>query len=154
MTQQGIDLNPYTETYTLFTEATQGLAKEQLNWKPAADKWSVTEVLSHLADHSIVFSFRLRKLIAETEVQLPAFPQDPWVHASRANDGDAEDYLHLFGTLVAFNRLLFQRFAPDDWKKTGTNAKGETVSVEQSYHAFIKHVHVHVKQIERIKNAL
>jgi len=154
MSHSTIDLAPYTETYHQLKRAIAGLSKDQLSWKAAPDKWSVTEVLSHLADHSIVFSFRVRKLISEQEVLLPTFEQDPWVLHSKANEGDAADYLDLFGAVVKFNYELFQRLTAEDWQKSGTNVQGQSVSVEQSYQAFIQHVQTHLRQIERIKLAL
>lgn len=154
MSHTTIDLAPYTETYHQLKHAIAGLSKDQLSWKAALDKWSVNEVLSHLADHSIVFSFRIRKLISEQEVLLPAFQQDPWVLHSKANEGNAADYLDLFGAVVSFNHELFQRLTAEDWQKSGVNVQGQSVSVEQAYRAFIQHVQTHLGQIERFKLAL
>jgi uncharacterized damage-inducible protein DinB len=39
-------------------------SSETLNRKPAPGKWSVREILSHLADCEIVFAFRLRQALA------------------------------------------------------------------------------------------
>lgn len=36
-------------TQKLFKDAVKGLSEEQLKWKPAADKWSVFEVSSHIS---------------------------------------------------------------------------------------------------------
>ncbi|UQZ82300.1 DinB superfamily protein [Paenibacillus konkukensis] len=152
--QQVIDLAAYTDTYRQLKEAIAGLSEEQLKYKPAPDKWSVTEVLSHLADHSIVFSFRVRKIISEDNAQLAAFQQDPWVSRSRANKGSASDILDAFGALLAYNKLLFQRLSAEDWARSGANFKGETVTLESSLLAFIRHVQTHLGQIERIKSAL
>jgi len=154
MSQNVIDLAPYTNTYNQLKTAIDGLTDEQLKFKPAPDKWSITEVLSHLADHSIVFSFRLRKVIAETDVQLATFQQDPWVARSKANEGSAADSLDVFGALLAYNSLLFKRLSAADWAKSGANAKGDTVTVEDAFHAFTRHVQAHLAQIDRIKSAL
>ncbi|WP_282935933.1 DinB family protein [Paenibacillus sp. RC67] len=154
MSQTVIDLTSYTRTLDQLKEAIKGLSEEQLKRKEAPDKWSVTEVLSHLADHSIVFSFRIRKVISENDVQLAAFQQDPWVSHSRANESSADDILAVFGALLAYNSLLFKRLSADDWQKSGVNVKGDTVTLESSYRAFIQHVQTHLAQIERIKRGL
>ncbi|GAA4847009.1 hypothetical protein GCM10023310_26360 [Paenibacillus vulneris] len=154
MSQTVIDLAPYTRTLDQLKQAIKGLTEEQLKQKEAPGKWSITEVLSHLADHSIVFSFRIRKLISETDVQLAAFQQDPWVSHSKANEGSAADILAVFEALLAYNSLLFKRLSAEDWQKSGINAKGETVTLESSYRAFIQHVQTHLAQIERIKRGL
>ncbi|UUZ80145.1 DinB family protein [Paenibacillus sp. P26] len=154
MSQSVIDLEAYKNTYEQLKQAVQGLTDEQLKRKEAPGKWSVTEVLSHLADHSLIFSFRIRKLISETNVQLPGFQQDLWVSESKANEGSASDYLSLFQALVTFNTLLFGRLSAEDWNKSGLNFKGEPVTAAESLAAFTKHVQTHLAQIERIKQTL
>ncbi|QAY67182.1 DinB family protein [Paenibacillus protaetiae] len=148
------DIAAYLGTYDALASAVQGLTKEQLVWKPAPDKWSVTEVLSHVADHNIVVSFRIRAILAGAQDRLPAFEQDAWVSGSRANEGEAADILALFQSLLAYNAKLFSRLDEEAWNKTGVNFKGETVTLLAAAQGFIKHAHHHVGQIERVKEAL
>ncbi|CAN7711983.1 DinB family protein [Paenibacillus sp. LjRoot56] len=148
------DLSAYLHTHQQLQEAIQGLSEGQLVWKPALDKWSVTEVLSHLADHNIVVSFRIRAIISGSSAILPAFDQDPWVSSAKANEGLASDILVLFQSLLVYNHELFGRLSPDDWEKTGVNFKGQTLTLKDVVNSFIAHVQVHLAQIARIKNAL
>ncbi|MBP1992201.1 DinB family protein [Paenibacillus eucommiae] len=154
MSQTVIDIQSYIDTYQLLNKAIEGLSEEQLKWKAAADKWSVTEVLSHLVDHNIVVSFRIREILAGSEVRLPAFNQDLWVDGSQARHGDANENLAIFHALLIYNSQLFKRLSSGDWSKTGVNFKGETVSLAGAIQAFIKHAHGHLGQIDRIKQAI
>ncbi|MED4600890.1 DinB family protein [Paenibacillus validus] len=148
-----VDIQAYLDTHHQLVLAVEGLNKEQLTWKAAPESWSVTEVLAHLADHSIVVSFRIRDILAGTTARLPAFNQDAWVSGQKANDGDAADILEVFGQLLRYNSLLYRRLTDEDWEKTGVNAKGETVRIVDIVKGFTKHVNVHLGQIERIKQA-
>src|SRR5437764_13987322 len=56
-------------------------APEKLNVAPAPGKWSVRDVLSHLADCEVVFAFRLRQALAEDEHVIQPFDQDKWAAA-------------------------------------------------------------------------
>jgi hypothetical protein len=154
MSQTKTSLENYTNTHLKLLEAIDGLTDDQLKYKPAPHKWSITEVLSHLADHSIVFSFRIRKVISETNVQQVAFQQDEWVQHTRANEGSAADILKLFEALITYNTLLLSRLFQADWEKSALNAKGDPVRLATSFQSFIDHVHVHILQIERIKLSL
>ncbi len=135
-------------------QAIEGLSENQLKWKASPEQWSVTEVLSHLADHNIVVSFRIRELLSGSAAPLPAFKQDPWVSSVRANESSADDILEVFRALLVFNSQLFRRLTGEEWGKSGVNFKGETVTLEQAVQAFINHVQTHLRQIERIKQAL
>ena len=85
------------------------------------DKWSVTEVLSHLTDHNIVVSFRIREIISGSTVQLPALGkmlgQDAWVSSAKANEGEAFEILDAFQALLTYNSLLLRRLSPQDGRK-------------------------------------
>ncbi|MBA2938649.1 DinB family protein [Paenibacillus sp. CGMCC 1.16610] len=147
------DIQPYLDTYNQLLGAVEGLSQEQLSWKEAPASWSVTEVLTHLADHSLVISFRIRDILAGTTVRLPAFNQDAWVSGQKANDGAAADNLTIFHQLLRYNSLLFERLNDEDWQKTGINAKGDTVSITNIIQGFTKHVNNHLSQIDRIKRS-
>ncbi|MGN7762625.1 DinB family protein [Paenibacillus sp. 22594] len=144
-------IRDYLNTYDQLAQALEGLTEERLKWKAAPASWSVTEVLAHLADHSIVVSFRIRDILAGTEVQLPAFHQDAWVSGQHSNTGHAADSLELFRSLLHYNGLLFNRLSAGEWEKSGINFKGEVVSVTDIVRSFTAHVQTHLAQIERIK---
>lgn len=150
----GIDIQAYLHTYDQLRNAIEGWTEEQLKVKPSPEQWSITEVLSHLADHNIVVSFRIRRIIAEPNGALPPFDQDPWVAETRANEASASEILDVFQALLTYNSLLFQRLSPDDWSKSGINFKGEAVTLAAAVQGFIKHVQTHLKQIDRIKDFL
>lgn len=153
MSQQA-DIQAFLDTYGQLAEAVAGLSGEELRWKEAPDKWSVTEVLAHLADHSIVTSFRIRAILAGTTDRLPAFAQDPWVAGQKANDAGADDILAAFRALLHYNAQLLGRLTGEELAKTGVNAKGDTVSIADLIRGFVRHVHNHLGQIDRIKQAL
>jgi len=148
-----IDKKAYLDLHHHLVTAIQGLTEEQLHWKERPESWSVTEVLTHLLDHNIVVSFRIRDVLASTTVQLPAFNQDNWVSGQKANESDPVEILEAYRALLGYNALLFGRLTPADLQKTGINHKGDTVSVVDITAGFIKHVHHHLGQIERIKQA-
>ncbi|MFD0692964.1 DinB family protein [Paenibacillus sp. GCM10027628] len=154
MSQSLIDLQLFTNTYEQLRLATQGLSDEQLKWKASEKKWSVIEVISHLVDHSIVTSFRIRQIVAESDVKLPAFDQDPWVSRSKANESSLDEVLAVYQALLTYNALFFKRLSAEDWERTGVNVKGKTFKLSELYEAFVNHVQVHLAQIDRIKQSL
>ncbi|WP_053372350.1 DinB family protein [Paenibacillus sp. FJAT-27812] len=151
MSQSTVDVQPYLQAYDQIEEEIKGLSEEQLKWKAAPASWSVTEVLAHLVDHSIIVSFRIREILSGSEARLPAFNQDAWVSGQKANEGDAQEILTAARAFVQYNSLLFNRLTEEEWNKTGINFKGEPVSIAAIVPAFVKHVQGHLAQIRRIK---
>ena len=52
-------------------------SEEQMSWKPAMDRWSISEVLAHLADvESVGFRERIQKMLDKNNPQLEAYDQN------------------------------------------------------------------------------
>jgi hypothetical protein len=54
---------------------TRGLTRTQLLRRPAPGKWSIHEIVCHLADTEVANAWRYRKVLAEDEVGLTAWDQ-------------------------------------------------------------------------------
>ncbi|TVY04248.1 DinB family protein [Cohnella terricola] len=147
------NIQAFRETHEKLVHAIQGLSEEELVWKQAPEKWSVTEVLSHLADHSIVISFRIRDILADTTSSLPAFGQDAWVKGQHANLGNAADILAFFHAILQYNALLLDRLTEEEWGKSALNFKGDQVRILDIVRGFAAHVENHLGQISRIRHA-
>lgn len=148
-----VNFEAFLNTHGQLVTAIDGLSEEQTTWKPKPESWSVLEVLTHLVDHSIVVSFRIRDILAGTEARLPAFNQDAWISGQYSNAGKVSDVLQAFHALLLYNSLLLSRLDAADLEKTGVNAKGETVSIKDIVEGFTNHVQRHMGQIDRIKKA-
>ncbi|TBL76388.1 DinB family protein [Paenibacillus thalictri] len=148
-----VDIQAYLGLHRQLVQAIEGLSEDQLKWKAKPESWSVIEVLTHLLDHNFVVSFRIRDILADTKVQLPAFDQDAWVSGQKANEAAVHEVLDAYKALLLNNSHLFGRLSPSDWEKSGVNFKGETVRVVDIVSGFIRHVHHHLGQIDRVKLA-
>lgn len=62
----------------------KAMSPEAIENKPAPGKWSVREILCHLADCEIAWAWRLRLIYGANDPTLQPFDQDPW---ARAYDG-------------------------------------------------------------------
>jgi len=63
----------------LLAFAMTGAAGPELDFKPAADQWSVRQNVCHLADAELVAAIWLRQVIAEESPTLHGYDQDAWV---------------------------------------------------------------------------
>jgi hypothetical protein len=56
---------------------------EKLQAKPSPKKWSVRDILCHLADTEIVFAYRFRQTVAEPHHIIQPYDQDAFAAAYR-----------------------------------------------------------------------
>ena len=51
---------------------------EQLTTRPGKDKWSIGEILAHLAEDEIATASRYRQMVEHTGLHMAGFDQDMW----------------------------------------------------------------------------
>jgi hypothetical protein len=76
-------------------------------------KWTVSEILCHLADTEIAFSFRWRQTLAKEDHVVQPFDQDLWATRYASTPGD--EALHSFLALRRWNTILLDRLSASDW---------------------------------------
>ena len=70
---------------------------EQMHWKPAADRWSISEVLAHLADVEVVgFRERVQKMMEKNNPALEPYDQNAAYAAGKYSSGKAREHLKVF----------------------------------------------------------
>jgi uncharacterized damage-inducible protein DinB len=65
------------ETPRRLAAVVEGLSAAEIEAQPAPGKWSVRQILAHLADCEMAFGFRLRQVYSGVRVMQP-FDQDEW----------------------------------------------------------------------------
>jgi tRNA-binding protein len=82
-----------------------------LRQRPKPDKWSITEIVGHLADSELVFGFRLRMIFTVDGIQLRAFDPDLWASTFAYHFCDVHTSAELFSTLRMGNLRMLRQVA-------------------------------------------
>lgn len=94
----------------------------------APGKWTIREVVAHLADSERVFAYRALRFGRGDRTPLPGFDQELWVPHSHGATRSWTDLLADFAAVREASLHLFASFAPGDWARRG-EASGVEVSV-------------------------
>ncbi|GMX65462.1 hypothetical protein Elgi_47320 [Paenibacillus elgii] len=146
-------IEEYGRGYELLREAVEGLTEEELRFKPAPDKWSIHEILIHLADSELVSTQRLKKVLAEDEPLIMSWEQDVWVKNLGYEKQDREQHLLLFQMLRAHMQPVLVHLTADQIERVGVYEDGARFTFHQMLEYRVKHVRIHLAQIERVKEA-
>jgi hypothetical protein len=128
----------------------EGISTSELRRRPAPDKWSVSEIIAHLADGEIVAGFRVRFILGSPGSPVVAFDQDKWVTSGHCDKRDPQKSVELFRVLREANLALLESLEPDDWKQYGMHSERGRESIEHSVRMFARHDVNHLQQIEKI----
>jgi uncharacterized damage-inducible protein DinB len=122
----------------------------KLRKRPAPDKWSVAEILAHLADAEIVTGWRIRLILGAPGTPIQAFDQDAWAAAGHYAKRDARKSLEQFRVLREANLALLKLLTPEQWKHYGMHAERGEESVERLLSMMAGHDINHLEQVEAI----
>jgi uncharacterized damage-inducible protein DinB len=66
------------ETPIRLARVLEGVSAEEAELRPVPGKWCLREVMAHLADCEIAWSWRLRIAYEKDRAEMQPFEQDPW----------------------------------------------------------------------------
>jgi hypothetical protein len=113
---------------TATTALLERLSDTQALHRYAPDKWSVKEVVAHLADVERVMAYRAMRIARGDTTPLPSFDENAYVPVGRFDRRALADLLAELRTVRAASLALFRSFDDDAWVRMGT-ASGKPVSV-------------------------
>ncbi len=122
----------------------------KLRKRPAPDKWSVAEILAHLADVEIVVGWRVRSILGAPGTPIQAFDQDAWVEAGHYAKRNPRASVAQLRAVREANLALYKSLSPEQWKHYGMHSERGQESVAHIVNMLAGHDVNHLQQIERI----
>ena len=132
----------------------ENLSDEHLGQRPASGKWSIREIVAHLADDELVGAYRMRLILSAPGTAIQAFDQDVWARTGRYSTRDIIDSLALYRTLRFANLKLLQSLTAEEWDMFGVHAERGIESLRDIAAYFAGHDINHFRQIESIRRRL
>jgi DinB superfamily len=142
------------DTPSALRGAIDGVAATQLREPELPGKWSIAQVLQHLADSDLVWGWRVRLILAQDRPALTGYDQDLWAERLRYSEADPAEALEQFNVLRRANLRLVDRASPEDLQRVGVHAERGEESLAHLCRLYAGHDLMHLRQIERIKAGL
>ena len=128
----------------------KGQTGKQLMQRPGPDKWSVAEILAHLADAELAISWRLRQVLTNNAIPIQAYDQDLWAKAFNYARRDPRQSLANFRALREANLALLKSVPRKLWENYGVHAERGNESVNHIVKMVAGHDLNHLQQIGKI----
>jgi uncharacterized damage-inducible protein DinB len=134
--------------------AVAGLSESQLSAPEAPGKWSIRQVVRHLADSEIVWGWRLRLVIAQDRPAITGYDQDAWAGRLRYELASVDDALDEFSALRRTHLRIVAAAAEADLARVGVHAERGEESVAHMIRMQAGHDRLHLRQVDRIRAAV
>ena len=132
----------------------QGLGPKELKWKPEPGKWSIAEIVAHLADVEIVASSRMRTILGSNGTPIQPFDQDTWASVFEYGKRDPKQSLEVFRVLRENNLAMLKALPTESWDNYGMHAERGKETIAHLARMFAGHDTNHILQVERIAGQL
>src|SRR5580700_4915144 len=128
----------------------RGVSPAKLRKRPAPGKWSIAEILAHLADVEIVIGWRMRSILGAPGTPVQAYDQNAWVVSGHYEKRDPRKSVEIHRVLREANLALLKSLSPEQWKQYGQHAERGQESIEHIVRMVGGHDVNHIHQIERV----
>jgi hypothetical protein len=144
-----MELKKYQSNYNGIFEILEALSDQQINYKPAENKWSIHEIITHLADTEVQSHVRFRTILANKNPFMIYYDEMDWSIILDYSKINLDESLEVIRLMRKVNYNLLSRLKPEDFKKKGVHStKGELI-LEALVNSYIEHVEAHLNQINR-----
>lgn len=137
----------------LIAVVTTGVAGAELDFHPAPGKWSIRQIVCHLADTEIVAADRFRRIIAENEPALIGFQQDAWAEKLDYRKRKISQAVESFRRMRAENYELLKDQPEEVYQRAGIHNERGRVTLLALLSTYAQHVESHARQIQGIRQA-
>ncbi len=103
------------QTTTLFS----GRSERDGNFRYAPDKWTVKEVLGHVADTERIFAYRALRFARGDQTPLVGFEQDDYIRGARFKERNLADIVQEYANVRQASLALFRSLDEGAWLRRG-----------------------------------
>ena len=126
------------------------LSEKQLSKRPAEGKWSIKEVIAHLADGEVIIGSRLRFAAAMDRATLTSWDEKLFAERLGVERARTKDLLASFADVRAANIELLERLDESALDRVAIHAERGPESVRTMVAMYAGHDVIHERQIERV----
>lgn len=128
-----------------------GAAGEEVDYITAPGKWSIRQILRHVADSEIVGAQRFRQVVAEENPTLIGYDQEAWVRNLNYNLRKPAQSLETFRRMRAENHELLKDLPEAAFARTGMHSERGPMSLRQLVETYADHAESHGRQLQAIR---
>jgi len=130
--------------------AIDGLSDTDLARPEKEGKWSIAQVIAHLAQFEMIVAHRIRSILTADTPPLVALDQERWIRDVYRGES-ASELIEQLTFIREMNLNFLERLRPEEWDRAGIHPQYGRNTIRELIERFEKHQEKHLAQIERIK---
>jgi uncharacterized damage-inducible protein DinB len=140
-------INKIEQLPVSLTNAASGLSDKQLDTPTGAGKWTIRQIIHHIADANINAYTRMKLIVTEEKPILKPYNQDKWAALADGKSNPIEPTFTIIRGLHA-RWIQFLRSLPEsDWTREGIHLENGKVTLQDVLRTYSNHGESHMQQI-------
>ena len=127
--------------------------KESLDFKPGPGKWSLQDIVFHLAESELHGYLRGRTIIAESGAGIQAFDQDRWAQSLDVSAQPMDEVVDLFRLLRELMARQLRALPEAAWEQFAVHSERGPITLEGWLEGYVGHLDAHLVQMDRTYQA-
>jgi len=135
-----------------------GLSKDEMLWKPSADAgigtWSIQEIVIHLMDSDLIWSTRMKSIIAEDHPIILGFDESKFVSNLFYADQNPVTAIELFDLNRRQVARILRKLPDSSFSRTGNHSERGSITLEESVKTRVQHLDHHLSFVFKKREKL
>lgn len=128
-----------------------GVYGEEEDFVPAPGKWSIRQIMAHVADGELVGAHRMRAVIAEENPTLTAYDENAWARNLDYARRKPKTSLESFRRVRAENYELLKDLPESAFARSGEHTENGRMTLAQILEMYAQHAENHARQMQAIR---
>jgi uncharacterized damage-inducible protein DinB len=148
-TDRPAKIESYGRAYEQLAAALAEFPKEMWKFKPSPERWSIHEIIIHLADSEANSFVRARVFLAEPGKTIMAYDQEKWAKFMNYHDQDADTALDLFRALRKSTYELIRKAPADACERSIVHPEAGLMTMDRWLDIYEHHIPGHIDQMRK-----
>lgn len=140
----------YGSAYAMLIEALQEFPQAMWQYRPAPDRWTIHEIIVHIADSEANSYVRCRRFIVEPGQAVMAYDEMAWASELHYHDQSTDDALELFKWLRLKSYTLIKTLPESVWSNTVYHPENGTMTMDDWLDVYARHIPEHIAQMREV----
>jgi hypothetical protein len=143
-------IEAYGLAHQVLSAALAQLPRDMWQYRPAPDRWTIHEIVIHIADSEANSYIRGRRFIAEPGTQIAAYDEMRWATALRYHAQSTDAALELFKWLRGNTYELIKSLPDAVWSNTLDHPEVGTLTMDDWLNTYERHIPDHIAQMQAV----
>jgi hypothetical protein len=141
-------IESYGTAYQRLVSALERFPREMWQFRPASGRWTIHEILVHIADSEANSYIRCRRFLAEPGSTVLGYDETKWARDLRYHDQSTDDALELFKWLRHKSYTLIKDLPEAVWSNTVYHTETGAMTMDDWLDTYERHIPEHIGQMQ------